>query len=176
MQLSVDNVVPFPLADVFSGMRDQMPNLAPYLPNIDEITVQSREEPAPGEVTLVNRWKAASTEIPVMARKFVDPSSLYWLDYAHWYEARSECEWRLEMGFMTDRIKVAGKTSFHEVSGGTEVRIRGELTLDLKGMVPGLMIKKVTAGVESFVVKLLQPNFVKTNEALTRYLRDQQAG
>lgn len=174
MQLNVDNVVPFPIADVFRGMRDQMPAIAEYLPNIDSVVVQSSEEPAEGEMKLVNRWNAASTEVPMVARKFVDPSSVYWTDYAHWFESEWYCDWRLEMGFMTERINTRGRTSFHEVAGGTEVRIRGELTLDLKGMVPGFMAKKVTGAVEAFVVKLLQPNFRKTNEALTRYLQAQQ--
>ncbi len=175
MKLTVDNVVPFPIADVFRGMRDQMPAIAEYLPNIDSIIIQSQEEPAPGEVKLVNRWKAAATEVPLVARKFVDPNSIYWIDNAHWFESDWHCEWRLEMGFMTERIKTHGKTTFHEVGGGTEVRIRGELSLDLKGMVPGFVAKKVTSAVEAFVVKLLQPNFRKTNEALTRYLGAQKS-
>ncbi len=174
MQLSVDNIVPFPIADVFRGMRDQMPAIAEYLPNIDSIVVESSDAPADGEMKLVNRWNAAATEVPVVARKFVDPNSIYWIDHAHWYEAQWRCEWRLEMGFMTDRIYTHGQTSFHEVAGGTEVRIRGDLELNLKGMVPGFMAKKVAGAVESFVVKLLQPNFRKTNEALTRYLEAQQ--
>lgn len=175
MLLSVDNIVPFPIAEVFRGMRDQMPAIAEYLPNIDSISILSQEDPAEGERKLVNRWNAAATEVPVMARKFVDPSSIYWTDYAHWYEADWHCDWRLEMGFMTDRIKTAGKTSFHEVARGTEVRIRGELSLDLKGLVPGFVAKQATAAVESFVVKLLKPNFQKTNDALTRYLEAQRS-
>ena len=151
-------------------MRDQLPELSRYLPNIDAITVESREEPAPGEVKLLNRWKAASTEVPLVARKFVNPSTLYWLDHAHWFEAEWLCRWRLEMGFMTDRIGCAGTTSFHEKPGGTEVRIRGDLNLDLKGLVPALLARKATATIEAFVVRLLQPNFKKTNDALVRYL------
>jgi hypothetical protein len=175
MLLSVDNIVPFPIADVFRGMRDQMPAIAEYLPNIDSIEILEQADPAENERTLVNRWNAAATEVPVMARKFIDPSSIYWIDHAHWFESDWHCDWRLEMGFMTERIKTSGKTSFHETPRGTEVRIRGELSLDLKGLVPGFVVKKATAGVESFVVKLLKPNFQKTNDALTRYLQAQQS-
>jgi len=50
------------------------------------------------------------------------------------------------------------------------VRIRGDLNLDLKGLVPALLARKATATIEAFVVRLLQPNFKKTNDALVRYL------
>ena len=67
-------------------------------------------------------------------------------------------------------------TLVYEVKdGGTETRIVGELKLDLKGLVPRLMVNKVTGMVEDFVGRMIQPNFQKTTDALTAYLESQKA-
>ncbi|MCA9557912.1 MAG: hypothetical protein H6704_26125 [Myxococcales bacterium] len=176
MKIDVVTHCPFPLADVFEAMRDQLPALAEYMPNIASIEVKSREELDDGEVKLVNRWQAAQTEVPAAARPFVKPEQLYWLDHAHWMPGQMRCDWRLEMAFMTERIDCRGSTTYHEVKdGGTETRIVGELKLDLKGLVPRLMVNKVTGMVEDFVGRMIQPNFQKTTDALTAYLESKKA-
>ena len=174
MQINVVTQIPFPLADVFAATRDHMPELAEFMPNIDAITVESRVEHDDGSVELVNRWTSASTEIPTVARTLVDASSIYWLDRAHWKPGETRCTWSLEMGFMADRIHCSGTTAYEAISETeTAMRIVGELKLDLKGLVPRLMLGAVTGGIERFVSKLVQPNFQKTADALTAYLRSQ---
>ena len=174
MEIKVVSEIPFPIQDVYTAMRDHMPELAEHMPNVDSIVVQEREDDGSGVVRLVNRWNAAATEIPAMARPFIDSSQVYWLDHATWSDGDYACQWRLEMGFMGDRITCVGTTSYHSTSDGqTEMRIRGELTLNLKGLVPRLLLGKATSGVEKFVGKLVQPNFQKTSNALTSYLEAQ---
>ncbi len=174
MKINVVTNIPFPLADVFAATRDHMPELAEFMPNIDSIKVESRIENEDGSVELVNRWSSASTEIPAAARSLIDASSIYWLDHAHWKPGETRCSWRLEMGFMADRIHCSGTTAYSAISESeTAMRIEGELRLDLKGLVPRLMLGPVTSGIERFVSKLVQPNFQKTSDALTAYLRSQ---
>jgi hypothetical protein len=174
VEINVVSEIPFPIADVFKAMRDHMPELAKYMPNVDTINVESREDVGDGCVKLVNRWNAAATEIPAVARPFVNQSDVYWLDHAEWNEKSNACNWRLEMGFMGDRIECIGSTSYHVVSAeSTEMRIIGTLKLDLKGLVPRLLLGKATSAVEKFVGKLVQPNFQKTSNALTAYLNTQ---
>lgn len=170
MDINVVSTVPFPIDMVFPAMRDQLQGLAEFMPNIDRIVEHSREEPEPGVMKLLNQWYAARTEIPAMARPFVDPSKIHWHDRATWRDAEKLCEWSLEIGFMPDRIKCGGTTSYHAVGETTELHIKGRLDLDLKGLVPRLMLKKATSGVESFVGRLIEPNFQKTADALARYL------
>jgi hypothetical protein len=171
MEINVVSLIPFGIDATFEAMRDHMPELAAYMPNVDSIVVESRDAGDDEIVRLVNRWNAAATEIPAVARTFVDQSNVYWLDHAEWTTSSRSCNWRLEMGFMADRIKCTGCTSYHVVSDDqTEMRIKGELSLNLKGMVPRLLLGKVTSGVEKFVGKLVQPNFEKTSNALTAYL------
>jgi hypothetical protein len=176
MDIVVDSKVNHPRPVVYAAMRDQMQNLAPYLPNVERIDVRERNEPSPGVVDLLNFWKAAATEIPAVARPFVDPSKLSWLDRAHWTDADQTCKWSLEMSFMPDRVKCSGSTTYHEDGPNrTSIRLRGKLELDLKGMLPGLIARSATPSIEQFVVKMIQPNLEKTVEALAKYLDAQQS-
>ena len=173
MKLRVLTKIPYDLDAVFEAMRDQMPALAAYMPNVASIDVESREE-SDGQVRLVNRWTGAATEIPTVARPFVKPDDIYWLDHATWDNEARLCRWRLEMGFMSDRISCSGQTLYHSMGAQeTEVRIEGELTLNLAGMLPSLMLKPGTAAIEKFVSKLAEPNFEKTAEALKTYLANE---
>ncbi len=176
MDISVVTTIPYPLELVYAAMRDHLPDLADYMPNVESIVVESREDVSETRVKLVNRWNAASTEIPTVARRFVDQSQMFWTDYADWEEDADRCNWRLKTGFMSERVNCSGNTTYVAVAPDrTELRIRGNLSLDLKGMVPRLVLKRATSGVEKFVSRLVQPNFQKTADALTAYL-DAQKG
>ena len=171
MDISVVTTIPYALDEVYAAMRDHLPELADYMPNVESIVVESREDLSDTRVKLVNRWNAASTEVPTVARRFVDQSQMFWTDYADWEEDGHRCQWRLETGFMSDRVTCNGNTTYVAVGDDrTELRIRGSLSLDLKGLVPRLVLSRATSGVEKFVGRLVQPNFQKTADALTAYL------
>ena len=112
MDIKVVTSEPYPIDDVFHAMRDQMPEVAAFMPNISSIEVEQRDDTQSGHVKLVNRWTAAATEIPVVARGMIDPSHVYWLDHAHWQSEGLICHWRLEMGFMSDRVTCSGTTRY----------------------------------------------------------------
>tara|TARA_B100001250_G_scaffold375481_1_gene363081 strand:+ start:92 stop:622 length:531 start_codon:yes stop_codon:yes gene_type:complete len=176
MKINVVTLIPFPIESVFTAMRDHLPDLAQYMPNVKSIVVEERNEDADGNVSFVNRWNAASTEIPAVARPFIDSSEVFWLDHAEWLNDGATCNWRLEMGFMAERINCTGQT-LYESAGPmrTEMQIKGNLELDLKGLVPRLLMGRATAGIEKFVGKLIEPNFKKTSDALTAYLESQSS-
>lgn len=170
MDISVQTTVPYPRDQVFDTMRDKLPELAAYLPNVDSITVQRRDEQG-ATIALDNLWKAARTEVPAVARPFVDKDKLTWLDKARW--ADGACDWVIEVGMFPDRVNCVGRTTFHDTGNGhTEVHIKGVLEISLKGMLPGLIARRAGPKIEAFVIKLIQPNFQKTAEAVRRYLDD----
>lgn len=176
MKIQVVTTVPYPREAVFAAMRDQLPALAAYMPNIASITVEQQTDAGDGVVDLVNKWQAAASEIPMVARSFVKPEQVYWHDHAHWDLKKWQCDWRLVMGFMTERVKCNGSTTYVETANGhTEMRIDGTLDLDLKGLVPRLLLGKAQPAVEGFVGRTLEPNFQKTAAALTAYLDGQKA-
>ena len=75
---------------------------------------------------------------------------------------------------MQDRVRCLGLTTFEEQGDSTKVHIQGELKMSLKGMMPGFMARKAEPKIESFVVKLIQPNLQKTAEAVGSYLKAQE--
>lgn len=175
MEISVVTTIPHPREQVWATMRDHLPELAAYLPNVDAIEVRERTEPSPGEVRLVNLWKAAKTEVPAVARPFIDPSKLNWIDRAAWDQDRWTCEWVIEVAFMPDRVTCKGTTTYEEAGPDTtRMRMKGVLELNLKGLLPGLVARSAQPKVEGFIVKLIEPNFEKTSDAVKRYLDAQR--
>lgn len=172
MQFSLKDAIPFPRAQVFSAQRDQMPELVPYLHDIESIVVEERVDEGK-VVKLVNLWKAKGADIPKAARSFVKPDMLRWTDYATWDEEAWQCEWKLILGFLPDAIDCSGVTAFAESNGRTTVTITGDITIHADKIgVPRMLAKKVGATVEKFVIGMIKPNLQKTNEGVTAYLRD----
>ena len=62
------------------------------------------------------------------------------------------------------------QTSRRKEKIGVRMEIDGELSLDLKGLVPRLMVGRATKGVEQFILKLMEPNFRRMGRALTEFL------
>ena len=172
MQLSIQSMIPFPIAKVYEAMRDHLPELAKYMPNIESIEVISKVNEN-NVLQIVNQWNPAETEIPKVAQPFIQADKIFWKDYATWTDAEYSCSWRLEMGFMPERVTCVGRTYFVQLDENrTEMRVEGDLTLQLQGLVPRLILGKATKVVETFVSKLVQPNFQKTTQALIDYLRE----
>ena len=172
MNISIKSTIPFPIKAVFEAMRDHMPELVPYMPNVQKIDVEHRQQDG-NILHLRNRWTPAQTEIPSVARPFIKPEQTYWIYHAQWEDNTNACSWRLEMAFMPDRIDCSGTTSFVALTDTqTQMVIKGTLTLNLKGLVPRLLLNRATKSVESFVGKMVEPNFQKTTEALTNYLKN----
>lgn len=179
MKLEADSRVSFPRALVFSTYRDRLPELVPHLPNVRAITVEKREDGvggAPGVTRMLNRWEAKG-EIPKAAQAVIKPEMLAWLDHAVWDQDHWTVEWRIETRMFTENVKCFGKNRYLELSPqSTLLEIRGELTVDLKGIpgVPRLLAGAVAPAVERFVVALLTPNLISVAKGLEAFLRAEE--
>ena len=58
MQLSIQSTIPFPISKVYEAMRDHLPELAQYMPNIESIEVKSGWKKN-DKLQLVNQWNPA---------------------------------------------------------------------------------------------------------------------
>lgn len=175
MNYQVVDYVPFPLDLVYATMRDQMPELVPYLPDIKSITVQEREETAAGRLRVVSRW-TAENRIPLFARTFLKPEQLSWLNHAEWNDATHSVRYHLEMLFFKEYVDVNGEDFFCcAPDGGCEVRLSGNLRIDLTRhrAVPRLLTKTMQSAAERLVRSLIQPNLAKVNRGIERYLAAQ---
>ena len=74
MKLESTGKIQQPLETVFELVRDRLPEVVPYMPNVDRIVVDSREE-HDGKVRIVNTW-FAKADIPQAAKKILKPEIL----------------------------------------------------------------------------------------------------
>jgi hypothetical protein len=170
MKLEADSRISFPRPLVFATYRDRLPELVPHLPDIKSITVQKRED-AGAVSKLTNLW-VASSEIPKVAQAIIKPEMLQWLDYATWNADDWTVEWRVETKLFTDNIKCSGKNQYIDHGSSTTLQIRGDLTIDLKGVpgVPRLLAGTIAPAVEKFVIALLKPNLLSVATGLQKFL------
>jgi hypothetical protein len=176
MKLEIIDTIPYSRDVVFSTLRDKLPEVVPFLPNIEDIKVESRQEPDATTVKVVNLWKANS-DIPRVVRSFITPEMLSWTDYAEWDEQEFVCRWDLKTNFFTEQVECTGQNRYVALGEKeTQIVIEGDLNIDagkIKG-IPKLMAKSAGAAIEKFVVGLVTPNFKKLNQSLVTYLSQEK--
>jgi len=156
-----------------------LPEIVPFLNDIESVTVQSREERPDGTVNLVNVWKA-SPKLPAALTSHIRPEMLAWNDYAEWSSRNFQCSWRMEPHFYTDRIKCCGVTRYEPAMAGRGTRITFltniELSVrDLPG-VPTVLEDTVSKAIEFFVSVLVPQNFRKIAQAVGSLLDTKPEG
>ena len=159
---------------VFTTFRDELVELIPHLPDVKDIEVKDREEIDESTIKVVNLWTAEAEEIPRVARPFIKPEMLVWTDYATWRQDDWECEWEMEVGFLSEAVSCKGTTRYRALGDDrTEVVIKGNLDVDAAKIpgVPRLGAGKIGSVIENFVVRLITPNLTNINRGLERYLR-----
>ncbi len=158
---------------VFATHRDKLLELIDYLPNVDDVQIDSREEDA-GIVRLVNVWKGSSTDIPGPLRPVLKPELLTWADRATWDQNRWRVDWEITLSALPEAVTARGHNTFHDEGDDTVIQMNGEFVLHpdkVKG-VPAFVAKRIAPTLERFVVGLLQPNLKQSNAAVERYLDD----
>ncbi len=175
-RLNVEDTIAYDRELVFETFRDHLVELIDYLPNIEDIEVESRERVDENTVEIVNRWSAEEKDIPALAKKFIEPEMLQWIDYATWREDQWVCEWNMEVGFLQDAITCRGQNRYLAEDGTTRIHIDGDLEVDANQIpgVPRLVANKVGSAVEKFVVRLIEPNLRDVNRGLEQYLDRQE--
>jgi hypothetical protein len=171
MELRADARIPFPRDVVFAAYRDHLTELLPYLPNVRNVDVTSREEKGP-IVQLVNEWQGGG-EIPAAVRAVLGDSMLGWTDRATWNAQSLNCDWRSETRAFGDALHCAGHNEFLEDGPGrTLLQIRGTIEVDAKRLrgIPGFLAAKVGRTLEEFLRSRIQTNLVETAKGLTKYL------
>jgi len=172
MQISSTARIAHPLDRVYLAYRDDLPALAPYLPDVSHIVVDRRTE-RDGGVDLLNIWHA-STRIPSVAKAFVRPEMLRWEDHASWDDAATLARWKLIVPAFRNQVTCTGETRIKADGAGARVELVGDLQIDLSRL-PGMnrfVGKRMAPQVEAFIVKLISPNLQRVNAALESYLDD----
>jgi hypothetical protein len=171
MQINASSVIHHPRARVYKAYRDELPQIAPYMPNIKEIVVKARDE-RPNGVKLHNVW-VGKGEIPRVAQGIIKPEMVAWDDFADWDDVAWACAWQIKTRVFTEKVKCGGTNRFTEEGpNATRVHLQGNLDLDLRDIpgVPRVLAGTITPQIEKFIVALIRPNLEQVNQSLERYL------
>ncbi len=173
MRIHSESLIHHPREVVYTAYRDNLSEVAAYIPDIRAIDVVTREE-GPATVKLHNLW-IADHDVPSFAKAFIKPEMMCWDDHADWSDAEQLVRWELHVRAFTEAVTCKGTNSFHAVDAQTtKVLLEGELKIDLARVrgVPRIMAGRLGPKVERFIVALITPNLEKVNECLGAYLDD----
>jgi len=170
MLISTRTYLPFPKDLVFVTYRDRLQELAPYIPNIRQVEVQSRKSVG-DRVEQVNIWHGGG-DIPAAARAVLNESMLSWTEHAVWDESRFTNAWQIRTHAYTEAVFCSGLSRFVEHGEGTVVESQGELRIDSSKIreVPSFIAGMVGGVVEDFLGKKIEPNLKQMSDGVNRYL------
>ena len=171
MRIHASSVIRHPLGRVYRAYRDELPQIAAFMPNIDSIVVRSREDRTSGP-KLHNVWKGKG-EVPQIAQGVIRPEMVCWDDYADWADASTSCRWQIRTRVFTEKVHCGGTNRLAaEGDRATRVTLEGELELDLADIpgVPRIFARTLKPQVERFIIAMIRPNLEQVNQALERYL------
>lgn len=175
MKIESESRVHHPVEAVWALYRDELPLLAPLIPDVREIVIQERQE-LPGGLSQLSLWISDRPAPRIGGAP--GHAHFQWEDRARWDEARRLVAWELNMLSLPGRVRCSGTTRFlADGPGACWIRLSGDLSLDLRGIpgVPGFLVGSITPRVEKAVIERLGPNLVRVNQALERVL-DERAG
>lgn len=151
--------------EVYALVRDEMPKLLPYMPDVESLVQDSYARESDTRVRIVNTW-TAKQKIPSAAQRFLPKDILTWKDKALWKDDERLVEYRLE-GF---GYEVDGTTRFEAVPGGTRIKVAATFTIHPeKFKIPRMVFKRVFPHVEGVVKKGIQPNLTALAKGLKEY-------
>ncbi|PMB21402.1 hypothetical protein CEN45_14835 [Fischerella thermalis CCMEE 5198] len=176
MLISADTRISFPLSLVYATYRDKLIELVPYMPNVRQIEVKSRQE-EDKRVYSINEWHGGG-DIPLAARAILSEDMLSWTEYNTWNEAEFVVEWQIKTHAFTEAVHCAGKNRFIADGDATLIKSCGELIIDPKQIkgVPWFIATKVANIVEDFLSKKVEPNLFQMSEGVRQYLEKQTKG
>src|SRR5688572_17409894 len=93
-------VVKHPLNVVWLTIRDRLPELVPYIDNIEGITQLKREELPDGNIRLDNLWQLDSNLSSIRGANLAR-DDLRWIDRAEWQLHSHVCHWQIEPHFLS---------------------------------------------------------------------------
>jgi len=170
MDFRIEHVLSHPVDKVFDAYRDRLPDLVPFLAEIEAIEVLDRKEEG-GKVRLKNRWQARSSTVPAIARPFMPQKALSWIDHALWDPEARTCEWRYEMSVLPGAVSCGGVNYFHaRPEGGSRFEITGKLVLDLRKLHVPFLFRGAGPKIEEWLVGRVRPNLEAVGAAVEKWL------
>lgn len=169
MRLERTDLIEAGAENAFLLLRDRLPELARYLPNVSRIEVESREENG-DTVKLVSRW-FAKAEIPEVAKKFIKPEYLSWRDFATWKKSDLSVDYHLESVVAKSLFEIKGRNVLAPKGDKSELHVTCDVEIypeKLPGL-PRFMAAMAKKPVEAFIKQMLSPNLTSFSSGLNAY-------
>ena len=166
------SIVKHPVDLVWETIRDRLPELVPFMEDMEKITQLKREELPDGVVRLDNLWQA-NPRLPLIQSAHLKPEMFAWVDRAEWRPQSHECHWKIESRFLPESLQCWGLARYEPAIGGrgTRVTFEGQLGLSAPNQ-PGMAFLdgSLVKGFETLAGSLIPKNMRKLTEAVGVFL------
>jgi hypothetical protein len=172
IHLEHKDIIDRPLEEVYNIVKNELPKIVPFLPNIEKIEVKSLKEEKEGQEThIINHWYGKA-EIPPVAQKFVKKELFSWKDTAIWNNKDHQVDYKLESFWANDLYEAKGCNKFRAISPNqTELIVICDIEIhpDKVPGVPRFLVKQVLPSIEDLLKKFIGPNIMSLGKGLKGY-------
>lgn len=175
MKIDHTDIIDAPVKTVYNLVKQQLPDIVPYLPNIKKID-KIKEQKKSKKTILTNHW-FANLEAPRLLKKVLSEDLFSWKDIATWDDSKLTVDYCLESFVGNDLFSAKGKNYFSSTTeGNTQLRLTCHIEIHAEKLpgIPKIMAKKITPAIESLIEKMLQPNVTSLGEGIRGYLANQR--
>jgi hypothetical protein len=174
MKLEHTDTINAPLDKVYSLVKNELPKVVPYLPNIRDIKVLERK-PSDGRDFILNQW-FAEANIPSLAKRFVNEDLFSWKDSAYWDDAQHRVDYEIEPFFAKGIYEAKGVNIFREAKDKTRLTLMCEVHIypDRIPGIPKFIAKQIHPILEQMIEKMLIPNLTSLGKGLREYLQAEE--
>lgn len=173
MEFKCVDTVKYPLAQVWTTMRDHLTDIAAEQEDIAYIKVVKRENKAKS-THVVSTW-CADPPVPSFLKGFIKPDMLVWTDDAVWENKDTVCTFHIITNYKVEDIRCTGTIAL-EAAGAKSTRITysGELTIRKTAKSSIFMTGFIIKGIETVASTLIENNFEKFVKAMVGTLKGQK--
>jgi hypothetical protein len=173
MILKNKEVIDRPLEEVYTLVRDNLPKIVPYLPNVEKIQVKSKKTKN-NQTHITNHW-FAKAEMPSLIKNILKPEFFAWKDKAVWDNDEYKVEYDLESFYLNDLFTAKGVNTFKaKGENKTEFSIVCEIELYPEKVpgIPKFLAKKITPVINSLLEKIIGPNLSSLGKGIKKYYEE----
>ncbi len=171
MRLENKEIVRQKPEEVYRKVKDEPPDLVPYIPFIYKIEQLSREGRSDSKTKVVNHWYA-DVDVPKMLKAIYRPELLQWKDHAVWDDEKMRADFELECVYDPKLYELTGSLTFN-ASGEdkTELHLSVDLSINYDRLpgVPKFLARRIKNTIDDLVRNKVPPNLNLLAIALNKY-------
>ena len=171
MKIEHTDTINAPLEKVYKLVKEDLPKIVQYLPNIREIKVLETSK-VDGRDFVINQW-FAEANIPSFAKKFVHENLFSWKDSAYWDDSQHRVDYEIEPFFAKGIYEAKGTNYFRAADDKMRLTLTCEVHIYPEKIpgIPKFVAKQMHPMLEQMIEKMLVPNLTSLGKGLKEYLR-----